>query len=78
MGNTDKERAYLTSLYPGYSWHEKVANMSSEQVIAVYLRFKRDGPPQIEPQLNPSPITPEEVPELAKELKKQDDQFRLF
>lgn len=69
------KRAYLTSLYPGYRWHEKVAGMSREQVIAVYLRFQRDGAPKIEPQVNRSPLSPEEVPESEKD---DHDDLRLF
>lgn len=71
--NTDKERAYLTSMYPGYSWHEKVAKMSREEVIAVYLRFQRDGPPKLEPKLNPEVQAPEQP-----KLRADDDQLELF
>lgn len=69
------KRAYLTSLYPGYSWHEKVSNMSREQVIAVYLRFQRDGAPKIEPQLSKSPLSSEETPTSGE---KDTDDLRLF
>lgn len=75
MTNIRDKRRYLTSLYPGYSWHEKVANMSQEQVIAVYLRFKRDGPPSIEPKLNESLLSPEEDPILEPT---HSDDLRLF
>lgn len=72
--DTDQKRKYLTSLYPGYSWHERVANMSPEQVVAVYLRFQRDGPPKLEPKLAPN-LKPEE----PKPQKNQDDdQMHLF
>jgi hypothetical protein len=74
MTSIKDKREYLTSLYPGYSWHEKVAGMSQEQVIAVYLRFKRDGPPKREPKLSESPLSPEEDPK--PEQDKQD--LRLF
>lgn len=70
----DEKRKYLTSLYPGYSWHEKVANMSPEQVVAVYLRFTRDGPPNLEPKLNPN-LKSEEPKQQADH---GDDQMHLF
>jgi hypothetical protein len=70
----DQKRKYLTSLYPGYSWHDKVAHMSPERVIAVYLRFKRDGPPKLEPKLNTNL-----KPEAPKPQDDQnDDQLPLF
>jgi hypothetical protein len=69
----DRKREYLTSLYPGYSWHNKVATMSPERVIAVYLRFQRDGPPKLEPKLNPKPKLPDDSkPDV------DDDQLPLF
>jgi hypothetical protein len=55
-----QKRNALSKAYPGYSWHEKVAGWSDEQVIAVYLRFQRDGWPKIEPQINPN-LKPENV-----------------
>ena len=71
----DKKRSKLLKAYPGYSWHEKVAGWSSEQVVAVFLRFERDGWPKIEPKLNPDLKPPEEP---KPEDKPDDDQFRLF
>lgn len=70
----DKKREYLTSLYPGYSWHERVAKMSPEQVVAVYLRFQRDGFPRQEPKLNPN-VKPEK---LKQQDDPDDDQMPLF
>jgi hypothetical protein len=72
--DTDKKRKYLTSLYPGYSWHERVANMSPEQVVAVYLRFQRDGFPRQEPKLNQDL----KLEEPKKQNKSDDDQGKLF
>lgn len=73
----DKKRKALLKAYPGYSWHEKVAGWSSEQVIAVFLRFEREGWPQNKPKPEPKP--PEEPdPEDSSDDKPDDDQFRLF
>ncbi len=69
----DKKREYLTSLYPGYSWHDKVAHMPNEQVVAVYLRFQRDGFPRTEPKLNPDLKLEDPAP-----VPRNDDQPRLF
>jgi hypothetical protein len=71
----DKKRNALTKAYPGYSWHEKVAGMSSEQVIAVFLRFERDGWPKIEPKLN---LDLEINPEEWTKQDEDEDQTRLF
>lgn len=70
----DKKRKALTKAYPGYSWHERVAGMSSEQVVAVYLRFERDGWPNVEPKLNPDLKVEEPEPKKPPD----NDQIRLF
>lgn len=75
MTSIKDKREYLTSLYPGYSWHEKVANMPEERVTAVYLRFKRDGPPKLEPKLSKAPLAPEEHPKPDRD---DQDDLRLF
>jgi hypothetical protein len=72
---TDEKREALVKAYPGYSWHERVAGMSSEQVIAVYLRFERDGWPNTEPKLNPD-LKPETPNDLKP--KADDSQLPLF
>lgn len=72
--STDKERNALAKAYPGWSWHEKVAGWSNEQVIAVYLRFERDGWPNVEPKIDPDLKPPED----PKPDKPDDNQFRLF
>jgi len=73
----DRKRNRLTKAYPGYSWHEKVAGMSNEQVIAVFLRFERDGWPKIEPKLNPAELLHEEL-EASKPEEPDEEQIRLF
>jgi hypothetical protein len=74
---SDKRRNALSRAYPGYSWHEKVAGFSDEQVTAVYLRFQRDGWPNTEPKLNPDlkaeNLKPPEPPE-----EKNHHQTSLF
>lgn len=70
----DRKRKALLEAYSGYSWHEKVASWPSEQVIAVFLRFERDGWPQNEPK-----ITPDLKPEESKPKDEpNDDQLPLF
>jgi hypothetical protein len=74
--STDKERNYLSKLYPGYSWQDKVSKMTNERVIAIYLRFQRDGPPKIEPKLmdlGPEELKPKNPPEDPP-----DNQITLF
>ena len=68
-----KKRNRLSQAYPGYSWHEKVAGWSDEQVIAVFLRFERDGWPKIEPKRDPK-LPPVEEPKEDED----DEQGRLF
>ena len=70
----DKKRNRLSQAYPGYSWHEKVAGWSSEQVVAVFLRFERDGWPKVEPKITPD-LKPEESPPRNDP---NEEQFRLF
>ena len=71
--NTSKKRNALLKAYDGYSWHERVANMPEDQVIAVYLRFERDGWPNKEPKLNPDVTKPEAPPKPP-----DDEQLGLF
>ena len=40
--NTWKERNLLRNLY-GDDWKKKVDKMSDKQVIAIYLKFKKEG-----------------------------------
>ena len=40
--NTWRERNLLRNLY-GESWKHKVDKMSDQQVIAIYLKFKKEG-----------------------------------
>ena len=51
--------------------------MSNEQVIAVFLRFERDGWPKIEPKLNPAELLHEEL-EASKPEEPDEEQIRLF
>jgi hypothetical protein len=72
----DKKRSALLKAYPGYSWHEKVASMEPERVVAIFLRFERDGWPNAEPKLNPDLKIEDAKP---KELDDANpDQFKLF
>jgi hypothetical protein len=72
---TDEKRKALLKAYPGYAWHEKVAGMPSEQVIAVYLRFEQDGWPNTKPKRKQAP-----KPNPPNDLKPNadDDQLPLF
>ena len=36
----EKKREAVKGAYPGAGWHEKVKNMTNDQVTAVYLRLK--------------------------------------
>lgn len=39
----EKKREALKGAYPGPGWHEKVKNMTPDQVAAVYLRLKNQN-----------------------------------
>jgi hypothetical protein len=39
----EKKREALKGAYPGKKWADKVDDMSDDQVIALYLRFKGQG-----------------------------------
>ena len=37
------KREAVKKLYSSDSWQDKVKNMSDSQVVAIYLRFQREG-----------------------------------
>jgi hypothetical protein len=41
--STESKRSAIKSCYKSDSWRKKVDRMTEGQVIAVYLRFLRDG-----------------------------------
>ena len=43
MDDVSRKREALKAVYPSKRWATKVNNMSDNQVIAVYLRFKSQG-----------------------------------
>jgi len=43
MADTDRMRAYVSNLYSGPNWKQKVARMPDNQVTAIYLKHERDG-----------------------------------
>jgi len=45
----EMKRAYVTDLYPGRRWKEKVRKMPDAQVIAIYLR-EHERPKQSKPK----------------------------
>ena len=40
---TYEQRLAISKVYSSSSWKKKVENMSDSQVIAVYLRFEKEG-----------------------------------
>jgi len=41
---TEQKRAAVAAVYPdSVTWAHRVAHMSEDQVIAIYLRFKEEG-----------------------------------
>lgn len=74
---SDQRRDALSKAYPGYSWQEKVAGFSEEQVTAVYLRFQRDGWPNTEPKLNPD-LKPENLKPPEPPEERDPEQTSLF
>lgn len=65
-------RNYVSNMYPGLAWKEKVANWPTDRITAVYLRFIRDSQ-------KPKPETPEELErDIREENDDQDDQLELF
>lgn len=43
MANINEKRTYVSGIYPGKNWKNKVKHMSDVQVTAIYLRMKADG-----------------------------------
>lgn len=43
MNTIHQKRNFVSNLYPKSVWKARVAQMSDEQVIAIYLRAKEDG-----------------------------------
>lgn len=39
----ERKRAIIAGVYPGENWKTKVNNMSSAQIIAVYIRLRDQG-----------------------------------
>ena len=65
-------RNYVSNMYPYPGWHEKVATMPADQVLAIYLRFIRDGQ-------KPKPELPEELkPDIQEDQDDDPEQFQLF
>jgi hypothetical protein len=59
----NEEREFVAAMYSGRSWKRKVARMSQEQVVAIYLRAKRAPPkPKDEPQTKESEDGPNQSP----------------
>ena len=54
-------RCAIYDAYPGDSWHEKVNNMSDNQVVAVYMRFLAKG------QFSPTKELEDKIIEAALE-----------
>lgn len=40
---TENQREALKEVYSGVKWHKKVAEMSSAQVNAIFLRLRQQG-----------------------------------
>lgn len=72
--NQDEEnrarRNYVSNLYPGLSWKERVAEMGTDRVTAIYLRAIRDGQ-------KPKPEPPPER-DISEDEDDEDDQLELF
>lgn len=65
-------RNYVSGMYPGPKWSERVSHMADDQVTAIYLRFIRDAQ-------SPRPETPEKLEQDMREIQEnQDHQIRLF
>lgn len=40
---TEQKRSELMKAYPSHSWKQKCKKMPENQVIALYLKFKKEG-----------------------------------
>lgn len=59
----NKERDFVVAMYPGRDWARRVARMSQEQVVAIYLRAQSAPPkPKAEPQTKESEDGPSQSP----------------
>lgn len=41
--NTEQKRIRLIEAYPGPNWKSRVLKMSEKQVVALYLKFQKEG-----------------------------------
>lgn len=41
---SDYKRAFVANLYPGPHWKNRVAQMSDEQVYAIWIKYQEDPP----------------------------------
>jgi|GraSoiStandDraft_4_1057263.scaffolds.fasta_scaffold63641_2 hypothetical protein len=52
MASINEKRQFVSSMYPGKGWKNKVKNMSDIQVTAIYLKEKAKGEPQKPKEIN--------------------------
>lgn len=43
MNDIERKRLAVSTAYPGPTWARKVQRMTEQQVVAVYLRLKKQG-----------------------------------
>lgn len=41
--SNEQKRTYVSNLYNGPRWKRRVAKMSIDQIISIYLKHQRDG-----------------------------------
>lgn len=70
-----KERNFVSQLYPGLPWQAKVANMPTEKVTALYIKYK-DDPPKIRKRT--SATNPIATQPITVKRPENPDQGRLF
>ena len=49
MATMNEMRAYISSCYDSMKWKNRVKNMSTANVVAVYKKFKRDNRKPVQP-----------------------------
>lgn len=52
MASINEKRQFVSSMYPGKGWKNKVKNMSDIQVTAIYLKEKAKGEKLSKPKEN--------------------------
>lgn len=79
MTDMERKRAYVVDLYPGDRWKHRVAKMTDDRVIAIYLAHQKDGkkPEHDENEPLVQPEEPQTLP-LMFGPHANEDEFPIY